>query len=117
MLKARNASCTLTSSGTGTKSVRWSGSSMWKSQLAKKTTTAETRIGSHSDGIDTMPPPRESGLYSGPPHHLTAWAPPSREYGTSRFRHGDRILGPAPRFRSALIALVLGTGIAHAAPA
>src|SRR5512144_11665 len=57
MLKPRSASCTLPSPGTGRKSVRWSGSSMWKSQLAKKTTTEEIKIGSHSEGIETTLPP------------------------------------------------------------
>src|ERR1051326_2651666 len=42
---------------------------------------------------------------------------PPGKYGTSRIRHGDRILGPAHRFRSALLALLLGAMAVQPAPA
>src|SRR5882762_2571506 len=57
---------------------------MWMSQLAKNTTTEDSKIGSHSDGIDTISlPPMDRSPAPGLPE--TRHEP---EYGTRCRFHG-----------------------------
>src|SRR5215510_834069 len=70
---------------------------MWMSQLAKKTMTEEMRIGSHSDGIDTMFPPADRGHTPGSPRTLPrrrALPPPTGEYGTRLRDSGVELASP-----------------------
>ncbi len=58
MPKRRNASCKASSSGTFFKSFLWMASTMWMTELARNTNTAESRIGSQSElsgTIDDLP--------------------------------------------------------------
>src|SRR3989442_61723 len=75
---------------------------MWRSQLVKNTMTEEMRIGSHSDGIETMFPPTDRSYTPGLPTDTgpglgrgrrIALRPLTREYGT-RLRNSGVELAP-----------------------
>ena len=54
MLNRRSAAITSSSDPSFRKSERWKGSTMWSSELARKTITAERRMGSHKETIGTI---------------------------------------------------------------
>src|SRR5687768_16876496 len=74
MFRGRSASVTWASAASGSQSLRWNGSTMWKRKLATNASTAATRMGTRSDinetivasvGADCTRPSRGAGRQDG----------------------------------------------------